>query len=278
MPRRAHTYHFGRLFLYHPSVDKRQTILDALKAGVFESERKFKYGIFDVQEIDNDGQWFVFGRLVKYKQLLEGEVVNEDEKRLLDDALLRGVVAKSNFLLHYESSVLSFRPLPSRISDRQFRTVFPRLIVAAYEDWFVGANVESIDEDLEIVDAIRAMDIVERIKFEVRPSNPSLREEYRSLQERLREMRAEKLAQTVVAREGGFDKDALLADESYQGIMMATDGYGRGEVHGQSEGRTKVIRTEDSPVVTKIVPSEEPLEILNQLLQSFKRIWERFQR
>jgi len=51
--------------------------LTGLKTEKFHDKNEFKYGFFDVQELNND---FVYGRIVKYKRVLEGEIVVMDPK------------------------------------------------------------------------------------------------------------------------------------------------------------------------------------------------------
>lgn len=278
MPSKVHTYFFGRLNLLTYSEDKREFLYTALSTDTSEVSGKFKYAFFDVQELTLAGELFVFGRLVKYKPLLEGEVVDEGAHRLVDGGLPHGVVAKSEFFLHYRTSVLAYRPVTNRISANQFCEMFSRLVEAAYQNFFVSAEIDSIDEDIEIERAIEQLDVVSKVMFDLHPSNPSNRAVYRHLDERLKALRAQRLRQTMTACEGGFVRDTLLDDDGFKGLMMAVDGYGKGCVEGIIDGRKVAISTEDSPVKKEVVASESPSNLLHQLIPTFKRIWERVAR
>ena len=61
------TFFFGRLNITSYSKDKISLILTGLKTDKFYDKNEFKYGFFDVQELNNE---FVYGRLVKYKRVL----------------------------------------------------------------------------------------------------------------------------------------------------------------------------------------------------------------
>lgn len=272
MPAKILTFFFGRLNINAYSTDKQSLILTGLKTDKFHDKNQFRYGFFDVEEISDE---FVYGRLVKYKRLLEGEIVDEQSHRTVLGGLPYGIVAKSDFFLHYETGVLAYRPVVSRISARQFRFVFARLLEAGHDSFFVSAQVETIDEGIKVEEAIRRMEIVRKVVFDIHPTNPSNRDVYKRVDERLKKLKIEKLKQIIDAREDGLNKDALFEDDIYRSLIMATDGYGSGSIHGVVEGRTMVITTEDSPVRKKIVESPSPNEMLESLLPAFRQIWER---
>lgn len=271
----VHRYHFGRLYLRGSWADLREYILRSLRADVYEPDRQYKYGIFDVRELTHQEHSFVFGRLVKYKHLLEGELVDEGAKRLMEGWLPEGVVGKASFFLHCGSWVIAYRPIANRISDHQFRVILPRLIKAANARFFVDANIESIEEELSLMRAVMALDTVERITVDIHRPNPSLRDVWRPLHERMQAIGAQRLRESVEARGPGLNKQAMEQDEVYRGLAMATDGYGSAAVQGIIDGRKVVVKTGDSPVIKEVMDSEDPEVILGQLYPAFQQIWER---
>ena len=276
MPSRVQTFHFGRLNLIGVWDDKRKFVYDTLKIDIVEVRGKFKYGFFGVEEISFDGEVFVFGRLVKYKPLLEGETVNEDKHELTGGGLPDGVVAKSEFFLNYRTGVVAYKPVANMLSANQFRELFAALIEAAHHNFFIDAEVESIDENLVIEEALSTFKSVKRISIDLHPTNPSNREIYRRLDERLHRLKANRLKQTIEANKGGFDRSALKEDDTYRGLFMAIDGYGKGSIQGETQdGRSVTINTDDSPVTKAVAPSEAPSEVLSQLMPTFRRIWGR---
>jgi hypothetical protein len=219
---------------------------------------------------------FVYGELVKYKRMLEGEVVNEDTKQRDLGGLPFGVVSVTKFFIHFDSQVIAYRPISSRVSEKQFRLFLSKLIEKGHNNFFVSADIESVDEDIEITKSISLLKRVSRIFLDVKPTNPSNRPVYEKLDNRLKRLEAKKEQRTLISTEQGFNLEALKDDEVYMGIVLAADGYGRASVHGEKEDGTKVvIRTSDSPVIKSVSDSEEPLAILVQLFKTFERIWKR---
>ena len=207
---------------------------------------------------------------------LEGKIVDEESHRTVVGGLPYGIVAESDFFLHYKSGVVAYRPLASRISAKQFRYIFARLFEIGHDNFFVGAQVETVDEGMKIEEAIRRFEVVRKISFDIHPTNPSNREVYKRVDERLKRLKAEKLKQTIENNtKEGLDKGALLEDETYRSLVMATDGYGSGSIHGFVEGRKVVITTGDSPIRKEIVESASLAEMLEDLLPTFKQIWNR---
>ena len=274
MRERTHTYYYARLSLL-ASADRGSVVWKALTSNQTEPDGKFRYGFFDIRELESPSGPFVFGFLVKYKPQLEGEVVDENSHELVDGALQRGVVAKSEFFLHMSTSVVAYHPIINKLSDRQFRRVFAVLIERAHDDFFVDAQLQNINEVLKIEEAFRALDSIRFVSFELHPSNPSNADEWRALDERMRQLEADQLKQTIEARDAGLNREALRDDEGYRGILMAADGYGKGVIEGTRDGRSVRITTADSPVRSKVAASEDPYSVLDQLRATFERIWAR---
>lgn len=278
MPRGTHIYQFGRLNMLGHWEDKRQFIFVALSAGVTETKGKFKYGFFDVEELEREGEIFVFGRLVKYKPVLEGETVDEDLHQVVEGGLPHGVVAKSEFFLHYDTDIIAYRPVANKLSPGQFREMVAKLIESGHDRFFVSAEIQSIDEDYEIEEAIRQFEAITKVSLDLHPSNPSNREIYARVDERLKAIKARRMRLTLYAKERGFDLAAFFGDDAYRGLMMAADGYGTGSIQGVVDGTKVTVSTEDSPVKEEVRPSEHPSNLLHHLMQAFRRIWERMRR
>ena len=101
---------------------------------------------------------------------------------------------------------------------------------------------------------------------------------YKNLDNRLKTLRAQRLRQIIEAGEGGLNRDELMDDDAYRGLMMAADGYGRGSIDGSINGEMMTISTDDSPVKKSVLSSDNKEEVLHQLISTFKRIWERITR
>ena len=275
MPAIVQTYLFGRLNIIGAWSDKRDFIFQGLTMGEFQIKGIFRYSFFNTRNLVHDGEEFVYGSLVKYKQILEGKVVDEETHQLVEDGLPLGVVAESDFFLHYQTTVIAFRPIANRLSPYQFREMFARLFETGHQNFFISAKLQSINEEYRLQEAIRSFQKINRVTFDIHPTNPSNREVYQKIDERLKNLQASRMRQIVEGGERGINKDILIQDETYPSLLMAIDGYGRGSIKGQIDGITVEINTDDSPVRQQIAHSADPKQILYQLMPAFRRIWDR---
>ena len=268
-----YSFLFGRLILLGGwTKTKRDFIYEAISSGEFYNKGKFRYGIFNVRNIEIAGEEFAYGVLAKYKQNLEGEVVNEKKKEIQEEVLIKGVVGKSDFFLHYESEIIAFREIKNRISQEQFRDIFARLIEAGQHNFFVSAKISIIEEECKIIDALKQFESVNCITISVHPTNPNNRPIYDKLDERLKKLQAENLKQTIESKDGSLNKNELMNDEIFGGIVMSSDGYGSSSISGKMDGRSVTISTGESPIKKKIEGKASPEEKIEGLLQIFKKI------
>ncbi len=280
MSKRTQIYHFARLNLLgqypEEKTEKRRYIWEAMTADVVVSKGKFKYMLARIDEITFGDDVYVFGQLVKYKHILEGEIVDEDAKQILEGGLPQGVVAKSNFFLHYASSIVSYRQIANRISDRQFRSIFAELLELGKDKLFIQVRLETIDEEIKIRKAFDSLDKIYKVTISVHPSNPTNRNVWRKLDERLQNLQAKQLREVIEGGEMGLNKEALKQEDVYGGVIMAADGYGSASIVGEKDNRPVTIKTGDSPVTEKVAVTEDsPSEILKQLVRVFKKLVDR---
>jgi hypothetical protein len=275
---RIHSYYFARLNLLSFQEEKQKFIFDTLGTNVIEELGKFKYGFFEPNDIEFDGEAFVNCKLVKYKPILEGEAVDESLHKVVEDGLQHGVVAKSDFFLHYNSGVVAFHPIVNKLSISQFRTMFGRIIEATHHQFFVQAQLSLIEELYKIQSDIKKFQTIKKITFDIHPTNPSASPIYKSIDDRLKKLEAENYRASLIGKEGGLNQDALLQDDAYKSLLMAADGFGRGTLEGKIDNRNVTITTDESPIRKDAIFSESLDEMLHQLIITFKEIWKRTQR
>lgn len=188
-----------------------------------------------------------------------------------------GVVARPEFILHYDSSIITYRPIANRLSHRQFRSVFSSLIESAHHDFFINVELQPIVEEYQITEALLKFARIDRISFTLHPTNPSNRDLYRHIDQRLKDLNAAHIKETIIAGEGGLDQSKLKNDDAINSLVMASDGYGFGAIEGEIEDRKVTITTEDSPIQQEVVATDDPESLLEQLASAFRRIWQRGQ-
>jgi hypothetical protein len=263
---------FGKLALSGKWEDQYAYNLSSLRSPIIEDSGKFKYGFFDPQELEFNSEKFVYCKLVKYKSRLEGEIVDERTHKVLEGGLDLGVVARSDYYLDILTGVIAFHPIDKRLSERQFRAMFARLFEAANHEFFIQAQIDLIDEPFKIQEAIQRFQMVNRISFDIHPTNPSASEIYRRLDERLKKLHAERIRTEIIAKEGGLNQEALSRDDASRAIAMAKDGYGKASVKGIVDNRNVTLTTGESPITKKVLMSGSPIDVLNQLFPIFLQI------
>ncbi|MFN8469368.1 MAG: hypothetical protein U0X20_27680 [Caldilineaceae bacterium] len=276
MPRNTHTYLFGRIHIVSGVQDRdsKEMLVDALKSGVVVVNGRFEYGFFEVTEFGEGDERYVCGQLVKFKDLLEGERVDKVNRRIVEDGLDEGVVAKSIFCIHYRSLIIAYRPITNRTSASQFRKAFCDLVRTANEGFFFDVTIDTIQEEIAIQEALERFDVVNRVYFEIHPTNPSNRHVYKRLDERLKEWQAQKMQQTIESK-WGLNKSALLQDDTYRALIMASDGYGRAQVEGKVNGQVLVVSTNESPVREEIRATDNVESAWQQLRSKIQQLLDR---
>ncbi|MFN2303449.1 MAG: hypothetical protein ACK2TV_06925 [Anaerolineales bacterium] len=296
-----HNYNFGILNLQstEKEIDAKQ-IYDSLQAKVVIGIRDFFYIIAEEDELDVEGDRFGYGVLVKYKEAYEGQFVDASSKSIHNVIVPQWIFAKSKFFIHYDSRVISYRPVVGSLSDHQFKQMFTSLFQASYQhtvgsstngtanvisegltdldDSSLNPTVETICEVMQLQDAIDELKIVRGISYTVYPTNPGAKAAYKKLDMMLKELKAKQMSGRIkAAGEGGLDKQAIKQDEFYfyKGLQMVADGYGYATVSGIDKyDRNVQIRESTSPITKTIIDSDYTRDLIYALYPTFKRVWD----
>ncbi len=278
MKRRQIQYFFGRLNVIAPGRDKRKVLTDGLRQDTFKIKRKHQWGFFEVG-ISDEGELgqFVHGFLVKFRPQTEEEVVIPETHRLDDATVANRVIAKSRFFLHLASSVIAFHPVGNLISREVFQHRFVELFQEALGQFFVSAEILSIDDPEQLLSSMRRFTHVQELSIYLHPSNPTNRDVWRRTDERLRRLKAGSYEETFEAafQTGGLE--ITNDEEVIAKITMAEDGYGKATVTGELDGEQRTVSTHDNPI-TALAPADEeaPEVALARIATVVRRILERF--
>jgi hypothetical protein len=263
---------FGRLNLIANYDDKGKYLLTSLQADKQINVREFDWGFFDVSEFEYEDQRYILGNLVKYKSKLTEEFVDKQTRRTTNTQINDRVVAKSEFILHIKSGLIAYHTINNHITHQQFQKFFAELVEAANDYLLVNAEIQSINEQNEILEAIQKFETINRLTIYLHPSNPRFSDRWEKVDKKLKAMSAHSyraIYQTQSSLAIEADEDAMSE------IYMAVDGYGRATVHGTKNGKSATASTVNAPMKQNISLSEDPKEMLTGVLDKFREIWDR---
>lgn len=265
------TYLFGRLNLIATFDDKFKFIYDSITTDNIVSSRtkKFKFGFFEVEEIHIEEHLFLVGSLTKFVPNEDSEVVNLQTRKIDKDLNKNQVVAKSNFYLDPESGLIAFNPIGTDISEKAFREKFAEIIEIS--NTLTDAEIQIISEEYGVFKALEKFDIINKVKLKLHPSNPSMRDLWKDIDNKLQQANVESYNADYNSEKGLNIKDK---DKIYSEIAMASDGYGEANITGKENGEQKIASTGQLPVKCEVNKSDADLRSWT-LLQKFKEVWKR---
>lgn len=277
MPQRTHAYLFGRLNLIANYTDKQQYLLEGLATKQPLASHGFEWGFFEVQELESALGPVIYGYLVKYRLQSEEEVALPAEQRLTDEEALNRVRAKAPFFLHSKSGVIAYRPVGAQIHAETFRSRFCRLFEKGHEDLLVSAEIQSIQERLRLLQALRSFSSISRISISLHPSNPSNSRRWKRIDERIKDMNAASYREQFDAKPGGPGLKVDETSETVDKIVMADDGYGKASATGVIGSKVRTISTAASPLVARVLIEEDPSRVFDLLQPTLQEILQRTQ-
>ena len=270
-------YYFGRLNLISAEKNKYDLLIRGLTARKNLSVGAFYWGFFDVDEVSASNGAFVHGYLVKFRPEYLEQVANPRTHNLEDQSVANFVVAKSRFFLHVHSGVICYHPVGSSISRGVFVDRFCKLFEFSFDNFFINADIQSIEDDYKIFDELEKFNKIFKIQIYLHPSNPSNRERWQRTDDRLKLINASKYTEFIEANPDGGSLNILADPEIKSKIAMANDGYGKADVTGEIGGTQKTISTSDNPITVRVPSDKTPKEIvLEFLLKTFKDVLGRF--
>lgn len=266
----------------------REAILDSTSV----ESRRFAWTITSpISGTTGDGSTaaeYIGGFLAKYEPDAVVEVIDEETKTVLLNPEPNMQVASAQFVYIPSHAALAHRHIWNKITAQDFRKRFSSLISSKFRDFFVECELRPITDYRQFYIKLAEMDTVRELKAKVNPPNPLFGPLWRELSQHIRSRNAKSLS----VEESSASADGLnsqlpevvrqsLAETPEQqqararetplpiedaAIVMAADGYGRGEVTGVKEGASVVIRTSDDAVLLRLPADVSIEDLANQAL------------
>jgi hypothetical protein len=256
------TYYLGRVILAG-NLDKKKFV-EALQNPINLEHGDYKWTItnFKKVKLKNDN-YFVFGNLSKYDP--KGEVAVVDTKSHLKKAkkVEDAEKASSPFVYLPEYSGIAYLHVWNQIQQEAFIRRFKDLVEKHYHNFFVEMNIEAVGDPITFSKRIAELSSIELIQARVRPPNPLFGPLWGPLKKYLKERnlaefkveekadKGEKISTKLASLLAKVEDEKAQAntpplDITDAAILMATDGYGSGKVHGIENKRKVVIHTSDA--------------------------------
>lgn len=286
------TYYAGRVLKL--GILDQSMLLTALRRPASILRRGNAWTFTDINEHNQLGHHYIFGRLSKYAPEGEVGVVDEQtrsEKKQIEPNLL---VASSPFVYIPDHSGIVFLHVSNNIETPTFIRRFSEIIEETHQGFFVDCDIELVSDLKTFAAKLASLDGIYKIDARVSPPNPLFSPLWKPLEEYLRSRNTDRM--TIV--EDAPDSEALHTDlpklvESAAiqteeipfkpdnqlaigdaAIPMAADGYGRGTIRGKKDGELVVIKTSETALNFSFDKIPDPFELYNKALRIFIKIQE----
>ena len=272
---RPQIYYFGRLNLATAYSDKRQLINSALNSDQSLDSKGYRWRFFDIATIEHTSGEYFTGYLAKYKLTTEEETADEEHRTIFLEEASKRIAAKSRFFLHTNSGLISYHQVRHKIMRDQFNSNFCHLFEIAHDHFFVHAEIQSIDEQYEILEIMRKFDAISKVSIYLHPSNPHSGI-WKETDQRLKQRGISSYKEEYSAKQGGSLN--VVDDEDFNSkVNMAVDGYGEASILGTHEGQEKMVHTGQNPVTAKSPHKDtEYPEVFKDLQKAWENIFNRF--
>ncbi|MFZ5525521.1 MAG: hypothetical protein ACOZE7_02590 [Pseudomonadota bacterium] len=286
------TYYTGRV-LKLGTLDQ-QMLMAALRNPASILRRGNAWTFIDIDEYNQSGHHYIFGRLSKYAPEGEVGIVDEptrSEKKQIEPNLL---VASSPFVYIPEHSGIAFLHVSNNIEVPTFIRRFSEIIEETHLGFFVDCDVELVSDLKTFAAKLASLDGIFKIDARVSPPNPLFSPLWKPLEQYLRDRntdrmtivedapRAEALntdlpniveaaAQQTESTPFNPEEPLAIGDAA---ILMAADGYGSGTIRGKRDDETVVIKTSETALNFTFEKIPDPFELYLKALSIFTKIQE----
>jgi hypothetical protein len=271
-------YFFGRVNIISSTPNREALLPSGLqRSGVVLASRGQRWQFLQVTTLLNEDDVFYCGYLGKYKPDAEEEIALPEKQAIGDATVENRITAKARFFLHVDSHLIAYHPVGSLITRQSFCSNFAELLEEAFDRFFVQAEIQNVDDEKRVREAMAKFSRVSRIRIRLHPSNPSTRDLWRRTDERLRELDTSTYIEQYQAADEGSGLRVQEDEDVNAKLAMAEDGYGWAEVSGKLHGEEEIVSTDDHPVSTSVYGGDDdPNWALRQLIVKFREIIGRF--
>lgn len=267
----------------------QERLMDAMLNSPIVELGRFDWMITDVIDGRSEQQPFIFGKLSKYAKNGSVKLVDESSKLQVNAEAPNLLEASSPFFYIPEYSGLVFLHVWNGIQEDVFPRRFKAIIERAYDNFFVGCEIEAVSDYQEFVSKIKAIDTFTELSARVHPPNPLFGRLWENLHEYVKKRKASDVfVREISLNQNGLDTNLvklitnIVKNKNYEpqsapdimdaAILMAADGYGSGKIIGIENGTEVLIRTSDTQKSFLFSPEPHPNDLARLAHNNFEAV------
>lgn len=281
-------YYLGRVIKLGQLRDQK-LLMDAIADATTITIGRFAWTITDVVDKRDSKLPYVFGLLSKFSKEGHVTIVDTDSKSQVDAVAKNLVIASAPFVYLPNYSGIAYLHVWNGIQEETFPRRFKTIIEATYKNFFVDCTVEPVADYRAFTSKLSEIDVFTEISAKVYPPNPLFGRLWGSLKDYVNKRNASELSMRE-SSEGaeGIKTDlnslmkGILEDSDFvpleppditdAALLMAADGYGRGQVVGKSKGNEVIIRTAETQKSFLFSKEPQPDALAEESDRHFKKI------
>lgn len=260
-----------------------QWVRDTLESRLFElvtkSEKyiqesgkgkdKFVWMFLEGCAVEGDEASIVYAQLAKININFEDKYLDEPKrstKTVVSDQ--PRVASLSNFIIDLKSQSILFEEKP-QLSIKQFMSTFATLYRRYFHD-LTNINIDPVVESEKIFEILGQYDKITKASFKVTPSNPEDEDDFRKLDEILKQSNTTEANLKFKSDEVGLNiQDGTIVREA---IALSGAGYGNYTIVAEKDEKTTILKSEDQILRTTVTASDSPSEMAKNLSKKFKEL------
>ncbi len=259
-------FHFEGLFSQDVLTRMKEFLLKSEEKSIEEERFKWAFGDVGTQTVNSNE--IIYGRLGRTIKQKFGTIYDQQKHSYRKDLIKSSEAAYSNFFIIPKSNILAL--------EDKYNLTKNTFIKKFNEFWikndYTDLKIEFLKDEIEIFELVKGWDRLSRASFDLVPSNPDPREDWKEVDDLIQKARAKRAKLEFENKEESLAKQDSIIQKS---MSMAADGYGEFKLKGWI-GNVGQTFNSISTIIRKEIHSVDELPaILGQLHDEIRKILER---
>jgi len=232
---------------------------------------KFIWIFLEGDAIEFDEAKIVYAQLAKINKNFEDKYLDEPTrsiKTIVSDQ--PRVVSVSNFIIDLKSQIILFEEKP-HISIKQFMLIFSTLYRRYFQD-LSNIKIDPVIESDKIFEILGQYDKIISASFKVTPSNPEDEEDFRKLDELLKNSAATEANLKFKSDENKYGLNIKEDTIVREAIALSGAGYGNYTIVAKKDRETTILKSDDQIFRTTVQAFENASDMAESLIKKLKEL------